>query len=63
MSINIHIIDREIKLMKMGGREEILLERENISQIIQLGSVATILINPSLKGAPICKRRLVFIFT
>jgi hypothetical protein len=30
MSINIHIIDHEIKLMKMGGREEILLERETI---------------------------------
>jgi hypothetical protein len=61
MSINIHIIDHEIKLMKMGGREEILLERETISLIILPESVATRLINPSLKGATICRRRLIFI--
>jgi hypothetical protein len=34
MNINTHIIDHEIKLMKMGGREEILLERETINLII-----------------------------
>jgi hypothetical protein len=34
MSINTHIIDHEIKLMKMGGREEILLERETTIPII-----------------------------
>jgi hypothetical protein len=34
MSINTHIIHHEIKLMEMGGREEILLERETISSII-----------------------------
>jgi hypothetical protein len=34
MSMDTHIIDHEIKLMKMGGREEILLERETISLII-----------------------------
>jgi hypothetical protein len=55
MSINTHIIDHEIKLMKMGGREEILLERETISPIILPESVATRLINPSLKGATICR--------
>jgi hypothetical protein len=32
MCINTHIIDHEIKLMKMGGREEIMLERESISR-------------------------------
>jgi hypothetical protein len=55
MSIKTHIIDHEIKLMKMGGREEILLERETISLIILPESVATRLINPSLKGATICR--------
>jgi hypothetical protein len=56
MSINTHIIDHEIKLMEMGGREEILLERETISPIILPESVATSLINPSLKRATICRR-------
>ena len=55
MSINIYIIDHETKLMKMGGREEILLERETISLIIPPKSVATRLINPSLKGDTICR--------
>jgi hypothetical protein len=63
MSISTHIIDHEIKIMKMGGREEILMERETISMIILLGSVATRLINPSMKGATICRRRLIFIRT
>jgi hypothetical protein len=40
MSINRRIINHEIKLMEMGGREVILLER-----------MATSLINPSLKRA------------
>jgi hypothetical protein len=62
MSINTHIIDHEIKLMEIDGREEILLERETISLIIPPESVTTSLINPSLKRATICKRRLVFIF-
>jgi hypothetical protein len=35
MSINTHIIDHEIKLMEMGGREEILLERISATLIIQ----------------------------
>jgi hypothetical protein len=61
MSINIHIINHEIKLMKMGGREEILLEREPIILAILLESVATRMINPSLKGATICRQRLIFI--
>jgi hypothetical protein len=55
MSINTHIIDHEIKLMKMGGREEILLERKTINSTILLESVATRLINPSLKEATICR--------
>jgi hypothetical protein len=42
MSINKHIINHEMKLMEMGGREEILLERETTS-----------LINPLLKRATI----------
>jgi hypothetical protein len=62
MSINTHIIDHEIKLMEMGGREKILLERETISLIIPPESVATSLINPSLKRDTICKRQLFFIF-
>jgi hypothetical protein len=45
-----------MKLMEMGGREEILLERETISPIILLESVATTLINPFLKRATICRR-------
>jgi hypothetical protein len=61
MSINTHKINHEIKLMKMGGREEILLERETINLIILPASVATTLINPSPKGATICRRRLIFI--
>jgi hypothetical protein len=61
MNMNTHIIDHEIKLMKMGGREEILLERETISLMILPESVATILINPSLKGDTICRRRFIFI--
>ena len=61
MSINRYAINHELKLMKMGGREEILLEIEAISPIIPHESVATRLINPSLKGAIICRRRLIFI--
>jgi hypothetical protein len=53
VGINTHIIDHEIKLMKMDGREEILLERETIIPIIPPESVETRLINPSLKGATI----------
>ena len=55
MSIQIHIIDHEIKIMKMGGREEILLERETISLIIQPESVAARVINPSMKGDALCR--------
>jgi hypothetical protein len=55
MGINIYIIDHEIKLMKMGGREEILLERETIGPIIPPESVATRPINPYLKGDTICR--------
>jgi hypothetical protein len=62
MSINTHIIDHEIKLMKMGGWEEILLERETISWIISPEILATILINPSLKGVTTCIQRIIFIF-
>jgi hypothetical protein len=35
MSINRYIINREMKLMEMGGREEILLERISTTLIIQ----------------------------
>jgi hypothetical protein len=49
--------------MEMGGREEILLERETINLIILPESVATSLINPSLKRDTIYRRRLIFIFT
>jgi hypothetical protein len=49
MSIITQIIYHETKLMEMGGREEIMLERETISLIILPESVATIPINPSMK--------------
>jgi hypothetical protein len=39
MSINKHIINHEIKLMEMGGREEILLKKETtISIVLKLSS-------------------------
>jgi hypothetical protein len=34
MNINRHIINHEKKLMEMGGREDIILERETASLII-----------------------------
>jgi hypothetical protein len=43
-----------MKLMEMGGREEILLERETISLFILPESVATSLISPSMKRDTIC---------
>jgi hypothetical protein len=52
MSINRHIINHKIKLMKVGGREEILLKRETtISIILEIlpASIATSLIYPSLE--------------
>jgi hypothetical protein len=52
MSINRYIINREMKLMEMGGREEILLERISTILIIQgimPEVIATSSINPSLK--------------
>jgi hypothetical protein len=58
MSINRHIINHEIKLMEMGGREEIPLKREtSISIILELlpGSIATSPIYPSLKWTSICR--------
>jgi hypothetical protein len=56
MSINRHIINYEMKLMEMGGREKILLEREAASLIISEilpEMIATSSINPSLKRATI----------
>jgi hypothetical protein len=55
VSINRPIIDHEIKLMEMGGREKIMLERETISLIILLESVATSLINAIVKREIICR--------
>jgi hypothetical protein len=55
-----------MKLMEMGGREEILLERETTSLIILEilpERIATSPINPSLKRDTMYRRRLVFIFT
>jgi hypothetical protein len=63
MSINTHVINHEIKLMEMGGREKILLERETINLVILPESVSTSLINPSLKRDTIYRWRLIFIFT
>jgi hypothetical protein len=48
MSINRYIIDHEIKIMEMGGREEIPLERETINLVIPPESVTTRLTNPSV---------------
>jgi hypothetical protein len=58
MSINKHIINHEIKLMEMGGREEILLKRETtISIVLKLSSasIARSLIYPSLEWTGICR--------
>jgi len=63
MIINTYKIDHEIKIMEMGGREEILLEKETISLIILPESVATSMINPFMKRDTIYIRRLIFIFT
>ena len=62
MSINTHKIYEEIKLMNMGGREEILLESETMRLIIRPKIVATRGINPSMKVNTICRRRLIFIY-
>jgi len=62
MSINAHIIYDEIKLMNMGGREEILLEQETMRLIIPAKIVATRGINPYMKGDSICRIRLIFIY-
>jgi hypothetical protein len=51
--MNTDVIDHEIKLMKMGKREKILLEIETISPITFSKSVATRMINPTQKGATI----------
>jgi hypothetical protein len=61
-----HIINLERKLMKMGGREEILLERETTSLIISKilpEMIATSFINLSLKRDTMYRWRLVVIFT
>jgi hypothetical protein len=58
MSINRYTISHEMKLMEMGGREEILLERISATLIMQgiLPEVTTpSSINPSLKGDTICR--------
>jgi hypothetical protein len=62
MSINTHIICHEIKIMNMGGREEILLERETMRLIIPPKIVVTRGINPTMKGDTICRRSLIFIY-
>jgi hypothetical protein len=59
-----HIINHEIKLMDMGGREENLLEiifSIVIVQGILPEVITTSLINPSLKGATICRQRIILI--
>jgi len=61
MSINRYIINRNIKLMDIGGREEIMLEIETINLIILPKSVTTSLVNPSMKRDTICRRWLIFI--
>jgi hypothetical protein len=58
MSINRHIINHEIKLMNMGGREEILLKRETtISIFLELlpEIIATSPIYPYLEWTGICR--------
>jgi hypothetical protein len=55
MTIKIYIINHEIKIMDMGGREEFLLERETISLIVLPESVVANLINPIMKRATICR--------
>jgi hypothetical protein len=55
VSINRCIINRKMKLMEMGRRDEIMLERETTSLVIILEGVTTILINPSLKRDNVCR--------
>ena len=53
ISINRCIINPEMKLMEMGGREKILLKRIYATMIMKgilPEVIATISINPSLKG-------------
>jgi len=45
----------------MGGREEVLMEREIIILIMFLESLTTILINPSLKRDTICRIWIIFL--
>jgi hypothetical protein len=64
MSINRYIMNHEMKLMEMDGREEILLGRISTTLIMQgilPEVISTSSINPSLKGDTICRQRLVFI--
>jgi hypothetical protein len=62
MSISKNIISHEMKLMDMGVREEILLEREIVNLIILPRSVTTSLINPSMKRTIIYRQWVIFIF-
>jgi hypothetical protein len=52
MIINNHIINHEIKLIEMGGREEIMLKKEIIVSIVLellLASITTSMTCPSLE--------------
>jgi len=64
MSINGYIINRQMKLMEMGWREEILLEIISTNLIIQgilPEVIATRSINPSLKRSIVYKGWFIFI--
>jgi hypothetical protein len=63
MSINRYIINREMKLMEMGEREEILLERISATLIIQgimHEVIATISINTNLKTIIVYRQHFIF---
>jgi hypothetical protein len=65
MYMYIYKISLEMKIMEMGGREEILLEGISTTLIIQgilPGIIATRSINTSMKRDNIRRRWLIFIF-
>jgi hypothetical protein len=58
-------MNRETKIMNMGGRDEILLERKTTILMIpkiSLEVTSTSLINPYLKRVSICRRWIIFIY-
>jgi hypothetical protein len=65
MRMNRHIINHKNKIMDMGGREEILMERESAILIIQeilLLVISTSPFNPSLNRTTLYRQWSIFIY-